>query len=110
MEQYSDHHDYLADYLSVLANSRRRILIRYLQDDDHVPLAELATTIAQVEHDSPTRQDTQSIQTALRDTHAPTLDACGVIQYNDRQKTISRGPHYQTVYELLVAVEDALSE
>jgi len=78
---------------SLLSNERRRIVVQATAvADSQLGLGTLAERVAAREHDKPMRQITakerKNVYIALYQQHLDKLDAAGVIQYDDRAKTV----------------------
>lgn len=96
MEQFADP-DYLTgQMLAALANHRRRIFIRYIDDNTPVELKQVAIVISEIEHTSK-----QSAYTSLYQTHTDKLCAAQIIEQQNGQKTFVKGEHYETAKQIL---------
>jgi len=89
MHQYADQNFLTDTVLSILANSRRRIVIRYLSDVDPVAQKELSHVIAEIEDCSQ-----KSAYSSLDQSHCPTLKRAQIITQSNGTKTYSKGQHY----------------
>lgn len=79
----------------LLSNKRRRYALRHLldrTDGEAVELRELAEQIAAWEHDTDPAQvsydQRRNVYTALQQTHLPTMDDAGVVDYSARDGTV----------------------
>lgn len=86
----------IADIFSVLANRRRILLMRYLslfERQKEVEVRHLARVIGGIETGVPPRNigrdDYESVYNGLLQTHLPTLDEKGVIEYDEQRKTVT---------------------
>lgn len=96
MRRYGDPSGDIDDLLSLLANSRRRILIRYLTKHESAPLRDIAEVIADIED-----AKTSYIYVNLYQTHAPKLADFDVVAYSQQAKSVSRGPQFDRCVQLL---------
>jgi hypothetical protein len=98
----------------VLSNDRRRMVIRLLQENDALTLKELSERIAESETgESPApRNIRQSAYVSLQQTHIPKLTSLGVVDYDERDKTVELNRRSKvTVYmEVVPEGEIAWSE
>lgn len=101
------------DAFDVLANARRRCVLRCLDTDGPTPLGELAEQIAAVEQD--TRPDAvrgadrQRVYIALKQSHIDMMVGCGVVEH-DRDRTVRPGPRFAAVTQALYGAERALAD
>jgi hypothetical protein len=80
-----------SDVLHVLNSPRRRLAVEYLWDvDATVPLRELSEAVAAVESgETPApRNVRESVYNALHQTHLPTLDDLGVVDYDESDRAV----------------------
>ena len=80
----------------VLRNGRRRLVLRYLEEDPSTTIGDLAEHIAAIENDV-SREELRSRQrkvlyVALYQAHLPKLDAAGAISYDPDRGTVEAGP------------------
>jgi hypothetical protein len=79
----------------ILKNSRRRLVLEYLQDtDQEVTLSDLAEHIAAIENDTTPERLTSSerkrVYVGLYQCHLPKMDDAGAIDYNQQRGLIRR--------------------
>lgn len=100
----NDHEDGL---LTVLANRRRRMLIRLI---DVKPLSprDAANCIAAVETDNPTSAQRHAVYVALRQTHVPTCIKHDVLEMDDENQLHPAGL-WDVTREILHHCDDVLS-
>lgn len=86
----------IANIFSLLGNRRRILLIRYLslfERRKEIEVRHLARVIGGIETGEPPRNvgrdDYQSVYNGLLQTHLPTLDERGVIEYDEQRKTVT---------------------
>ena len=87
-----------SDVFSILKNSRRRHVLKFLLDEQRrVSLAELAVHIAAHENDVPTGAVTSAqrkrVYVSLYQSHLPKLDEVGAVDYNDARKYAHMDEH-----------------
>jgi hypothetical protein len=98
---------------SILANRRRRCIVRLLYDTEPLSLRDAARIIYASEHAVP-REDVSgdqqnTIYVTLYQDHAPKMDTADIIEYNQQAKTVSRGTHWQLTHDILFWVDYKLS-
>jgi hypothetical protein len=106
--------------LDTLANPRRRNVIHRLADlQENEPgtapemdISDLAKYIAALEGDAASVDDTsgdarQRVYIALYQSHLPTLDRHGIIQYDERAGVVRPGPDVVALSTLLTIIEGA---
>jgi hypothetical protein len=101
----------IEEFISLLYHafraSRRRYLIRHLceTDDKAFSTRNLARKVASTELNIPEQQATgepyRNVYNALTQTHLPTLSDAGVIIYDRRRQTVSRGTNFDLAALLL---------
>ncbi|WP_302079978.1 DUF7344 domain-containing protein [Salinibaculum rarum] len=86
----------ISDIFSILGNRRRVLLIRYLslfERQKEVEVRHLARVLGGIETGTPprnvVRDDYESVYNGLLQTHLPTLDERGVIEYDEQHKTVT---------------------
>jgi HSP20 family molecular chaperone IbpA len=82
------------EIFELLSNKRRRWMVRFLDAaNEPVPLQEFITHIAAKEEgtdpDSVSRKYYKRIQVGLIQTHLPKLQDIGVIEYDEKQRTVA---------------------
>lgn len=88
------------ELFSVLADDRRRQILQYLADHDRTTVTDIVDSIA-VEADASTRA---RIAVSLVHTHLPKLADAGVLEYDERTKSVVATPiidRFQPVLELV---------
>ncbi|UIO98922.1 hypothetical protein Hbl1158_10285 [Halobaculum sp. CBA1158] len=104
----TDDHQALYD---VLANTRRRHVIRALADDPPCDLGELAEYIAAIENDKPAQQlrsqERKRVYVSLYQSHLQSLADADVIRNDDQE--IRPGPTHGICYEAIQRCEYAFS-
>ncbi|WP_438266720.1 DUF7344 domain-containing protein [Haloarchaeobius amylolyticus] len=94
--------------------TRRRLVVQILGDSDRntIPTRELARRIASIEQNTPTNHATgepyRNVYNALSQTHLPTLADAGIVIYDPKRQTVSRGPRYPLAAILLAINEPAI--
>lgn len=81
----------------VLSNARRRAALHYLfqqrDSEDWPTLRELSKEVAAWETDTPTAdvaaEDRRRIHVAMHQTHLPTMEDHGIVEYDDSEKVIA---------------------
>ena len=101
-----------------LENDRRRSVLRsMLETDEPIAVGTLAGQLAEDEND-PTLVTTllelrQRVYVALRRTHLPLLESCGLVVYDRERGLVSPGRELSAIESLLadegVALEDAVA-
>lgn len=75
----------LTQAFSVLANTRRRLAVRYLDRHESLSLPTLADGVAEREADAPLQEvdeyEVRDVYLSLYHTHVPTLEDAGVVAY-----------------------------
>lgn len=77
---------------SILQNERRRYVLEYLREhEQQTCLRDVVEWIADIEDDeSPSSTNVRnSVYVSLHQTHLPTLDEAGIIDYDESRKTIT---------------------
>lgn len=94
----------------ILQNPRRRAVLRYLLEHDEIgvfQMEEITREVAAWEHDTIihglTSDERQRVHIALYQTHLPTLDEYGVIEYDQSQGLVEPT-------DLIYALEPFLDE
>jgi hypothetical protein len=77
----------------VLSNERRRRVLVHLHERAPQELSVLAEEIAaeETEQRPPPRNKRNSVYITLHQTHLPKLDDLGIVEYDDRKKTVALG-------------------
>jgi len=98
---------------TILRNSRRRAIVRLLYEHNPLCLREAARIIYASENAIPTEDVTggqqKTIYVTLYQTHAPKMDAAGIIDYDQQAKAVSRGPHWELTHDILYWVDYKLA-
>jgi len=89
MQQYADQNFTTDILLSILANSRRRIVIRYLSDNNPVEMKELAEIISDIEDCSE-----KSAYAALNQTHVPKLTRADIIDQSNGTRSFTQSDKF----------------
>lgn len=96
MGNYSDSCEAVDDLFFILNNSRRRIVIRYLESNAPASTGELAEIIAaeeqQVQKDNIATQKRKTALTSLLQTHLKPLVDLDIIEWTD--STVKQGSRY----------------
>lgn len=77
---------------SILQNERRRYVLEYLRNQEQqTSLRDVVEWIAKIESDEspPPKNVRNSVYVSLHQTHLPTLDEAGIVDYDTDRKTIS---------------------
>jgi len=110
----NDDSEKLSSLYHTLRAPRRRWAIRLLVqvEEPLVSVRSLAREITAVENDVPPNQATgepyRNVYNALSQTHLPTLAEAGLVIYDPKRQTISRGPNFGTALLLMSINETAL--
>jgi len=110
----NDDSEGLSTLYHALRAPRRRRVIRLLAqtDEPFVSVRRLSREIAAVENDLPLTQATgepyRNVYNALSQTHLTTLTDAGIVIYDPKRQTISRGPNLGTALLLMSINETAL--
>lgn len=85
------------DCFELLSNHRRRFTLHYLQQAENgTELGELAEQIAAWENEIPQEEisydQRKRVYTSLQQVHLPRMDDMGVVEFDDREGTITMGP------------------
>jgi len=99
---YCDNRDETDTLFTVLANRRRRWVVRYLQDNRDTTLSTIAADLAQCEGN-----DSLGVYANLYQNHILKLDASDIVEYNDQSKDVTVGPKHQRALEILTTVDQA---
>jgi len=88
----------------ILKNRRRRLILKYLEDeDDPTPLGELAEHIAAIENDIDVRQlnsqQRKRVYIGLYQCHLPKMDDAGIIEYNQTRGIVELNDSATPLYE-----------
>lgn len=107
----------LDEVLKTLADSRRRVLLYYLQDHEVTTVDELTRHIVAQEAETPAEKGSnvqrERIEVELVHTDLPQLRNSNFIEYDSRSRTVrySQPPeHIQKVLWLLARFEEAIQE
>jgi hypothetical protein len=98
MSNYDDPQSHLDECLFLLANYRRRVIIRYLHDTQKTSLREVAEVISEMDRCTSTAQ---MVYVNLYQSHAPKLTQADVVDYDSQEKTLSQGPQFKECYAIL---------
>ena len=105
--QKEDVQQFLSMVYHALRGSRRRVVLRYLEntEDEVLTTRELARRIASREQAVPREQATgepyRNAYNALSQTHLPTLADAGIIVYNAERQMVSPGPNFEIAMLLI---------
>lgn len=85
------------DCFELLSNHRRRFTLHYLQQSENgTELGELAEQVAAWENEIPREEisydQRKRVYTSLQQVHLPRMDDAGVVEFDDREGTITMGP------------------
>lgn len=87
----------------LLANERRRTVLRCLREHGPLVLPDLADEVARVEHDSPLPQipedDVLCVYLSLWHSHVPKLSSAGVVSYDQDRDRVTLGENAAFVDE-----------
>jgi len=97
MPTIADPYADLDTLMFLLANRRRRMIIRYLMDQSSVSLSTLADAIANVEDNS----DSRAVYVNLYQDHCPKLDSANVVEYDSQAKTVTHGSQFSDAAAVL---------
>ncbi len=91
------------DLFSILKNDRRRRAIEILTDESEIDLPDLASEVAAYEAEDDTDGDRhyRSVYVSFQQTHVPRLCKDGIIEYDERTKTVVPGLRFDTVARYL---------
>ena len=93
----------------VLARSRRRNLIRELNQREETTLREAADAIAAIEEPGELSfGDRQKVYTGLLQSHVPLLEEYGVVEMTGQEKQLRRGPAFDEARAVLHAADAVL--
>lgn len=96
--------------LDVLANKRRRIILRCFEHDNSYSLQTLAQHIVTVEHNvsfqNVSTQRKNAVYVTLYQTHVPRCAEIDLLEYDEPAKIAHRGPKYTHAKRVL----DCLTE
>lgn len=105
---------YADDWLiEVLANNRRRIIIRRIKErtEDEIPLNAIVEDIIEAEENrGKDRVSRNSVRVSLRQNHIPKLVKNDVISYAEDDDVISAADRYETVIDTLSYIERSISK
>lgn len=103
---------YADDWLiEVLANNRRRIIIRRINErtEDEIPLNAVVEDIIEAEESRGKDQVSRnSVRVSLRQNHIPKLVKNDVISYAEEEDVISDAERYDTVIDTLSYIERSI--
>lgn len=93
----------LTEVFDILKNKRRMLLVELLADErGATDLSTVAETIADIEGGTGTySQRRKRVRVALYQSHLPKLDDFGVVEYDKRSGSISRGDQFDRVHDVL---------
>jgi hypothetical protein len=99
----SDEQSGRGEIFDLLSNHRRRYAIHYCKrEDGPVTVSDLAERVAAWELDKTVEELTSSerkrVYTSLQQTHLPTLDDAGMIEYDDNEVTLTGDARKLEVY------------
>ncbi|EMA58288.1 DUF7344 domain-containing protein [Halorubrum lipolyticum] len=95
-----------SDILTVLAERRRRLLLRLLRDArTPLPVTELAERIGEYESGGPESSDPLSIRLRLRHAHLPKLEAAAVVEFDEGKGTVRPARNFDVLVRFLEKVE-----
>jgi len=85
------------DCFDLLSNHRRRYTLHYLkQSGDEATLGELSDQIAawenEIEPSEISYDERKRVYTSLQQVHLPRMDDMGVVEFDDREGTVTVGP------------------
>ena len=100
-----------SDCFALLADRRRRIIVRALRDGAAaLSTEELAERIAdrecERERERPTEDHLRTVRIALAHNHLPRLEDRGVVSYDRDERTVSLRPKGVTLADYLARVAD----
>ncbi|MFW5918180.1 MAG: DUF7344 domain-containing protein [Haloferacaceae archaeon] len=88
--------------LDLLANSRRRAILRYVSETDGPePIEQVVESLTGPASASKADGTRRELAIEARHHHLPKLEETGVIEYDPRRGTIDRGIHFEEVVSLL---------
>jgi purine nucleoside phosphorylase len=96
MERFADPDYATGQILDALANSRRRIFVRYLRNHSPCELKIVSQVISNIEHCSQ-----KSAYTSLYQAHVDKLAAAKIIEQTSATKTYTHGPNFETACKIL---------
>lgn len=106
----------VGDLLTTLANHRRRILIRLVDENVTVSLRSAAAYIALVESENgvscpkQVRSDQRrSVRVTLYQNHVPKLRETSILTMDERQNTLSPGANFGVAVEALRCVSHVIN-
>lgn len=95
--------------LHIIANKRRRMVIRLLATHQSLSLDELSKHLAAVELDKHitdvTSTERHNLYVSLYQTHLPTMDQSHIVDYDDQSKTVSIGTEFQKAKTVLECID-----
>ncbi|MFB6120545.1 MAG: hypothetical protein ABEJ68_05445 [Halobacteriaceae archaeon] len=101
----SDDPPRLDEVFSILQNSRRRLVLRYLVERAETTQGELAEHIAAVENGIDRAEVTSTqrkrVYISLYQSHLPKLDDANAIEFDDNRGTVERTPRTEDFWEYL---------
>lgn len=126
MNESSKHSDFLSVLYHALRATRRRCIIRHLEENRNKEFTtrELARNVASFEQDIPRRKVSgepyRNAYNALSQTHLSTLSEAGIIIYDSNRQTVSIGENFTlsviliennaTTVEVFLTLTEAASE
>ncbi|GAB3673309.1 DUF7344 domain-containing protein [Halopiger thermotolerans] len=99
--------------IEVLANNRRRIIIRRINErtEDEIPLNAIVEDIIEAEENrGKDRVSRNSVRVSLRQNHIPKLVKNDVISYAEDDDVISAAERYETVIDTLAYIERSVGK
>lgn len=98
--------------LSLIGNERRYACLHYLltAERDPIPVRDLAEDIADELTDEPPASESleNSVYISLCQTHLEKLDSAGLVEFDTDEKTVRRGPEFDT-FDAYVTGDDGAS-
>jgi len=102
----------VSDLLTLLANRRRREVIRVLSNRGHdwcdlrIVAEAVTANIEGREPEDLKRAEVERVRISLYQTHIPSLDEAGILKIRRRGNAIQQGPRFDTAVSVTQAVID----
>lgn len=109
---YADSNEFVDTLFAVLSNSRRRMLVRLVDQLESLDMGTAASYIAMAEEDlyvedpcDVTSQQRHRVNVTLYQSHISKLADAGIFDVDERAKTISKGPNFDQACAVLSCVQ-----
>lgn len=96
-----------SDIFVLLADRRRRVLLRILQETSTpLTIGEVSDRIGDREYENPTVNERRTVYLSLYHHHLPRLDEAAVIAYDGAEGTVAPGLNFDSLVRVLEEVTE----